>query len=55
MGLFSSTSELGKLQKQYANMMKEAHVLSQTDRMAGDRKIAESEEVLRKINVLKQR
>ena len=55
MGLFGGSSELEKLQKQYAKLMKEAHTLSQRDRAAGDRKVAESEEVLHKINALKQK
>lgn len=54
MGLFGWSTKLEKLQKQYAKLMEEAHTLSQRDRAAGDRKVAEAEEVLKTINSLKK-
>jgi hypothetical protein len=52
--LFKKKSELEILQKKYEKLMEETFVLSQKDRSAGDRKYAEAEEVLAKIETLKQ-
>ena len=43
-----------KLQARYQQLMKEAHQLSQRDRKAGDKKMAEAEEVMQKIEALQQ-
>ncbi|MCU0445515.1 MAG: Lacal_2735 family protein [Microscillaceae bacterium] len=52
-GLFKKKTEIEKLSEQYAQLMQEAHKLWQSNRAAGDRKVAEAEEVLKKIDVLK--
>ncbi len=52
-GLFKKKSEVDKLNDQYKKLMKEAHSLSQRDRKAGDQKMAEAEEILKKIEALK--
>lgn len=51
-GLFKSPSEKEKLQKQYKKLHEEAHRLSHSDRKAGDAKLAEAEEVAKKIEAL---
>lgn len=52
-GLFKKKSELDKLQDKYRKLLAEAHTLSQRDRRAGDEKMAEAEEVAKKIDELK--
>jgi hypothetical protein len=52
-GLFKKKSELDKLQDKYRKLMAEAHTLSQRDRRAGDEKMAEAEEVAKKIDAIK--
>ena len=52
-GLFKKKSEADKLQEEYAKLMKEAFVLSKSDRKQSDAKTAEAEEVLKKIEALK--
>lgn len=52
-GLFKKKSELDKLQDKYRKLLAEAHTLSQRDRRAGDEKMAEAEEVAKKIDALK--
>lgn len=52
-GLFKKKSELDKLQDKYRKLMAEAHTLSQRDRRAGDEKMAEAEEVAKKIDEIK--
>jgi hypothetical protein len=51
-GLFKKTSEKEKLQKEYAKLMAEAHKLSHSDRRKADEKVAEAEEVAKKIDAL---
>lgn len=48
--IFRKKSELEKLNDQYAKLMKEAHQLSTVDRKKSDQKVAESEEVMIRIN-----
>lgn len=52
-GLFKKKSEADKLQDEYAKLMKEAFVLSKSDRKKSDAKTAEAEEILKKIESLK--
>ncbi len=52
-GLFKKKSEAEKLQDEYAKLMKEAFVLSKSDRKKSDAKTAEAEEILKKIEALK--
>ena len=52
-GLFKKKSEADKLQEEYAKLMKEAFTLSKSDRKKSDAKTAEAEEVLKKIEALK--
>jgi len=52
-GLFKKKSELEKLQDKYRKLLAEAHSLSQRDRRAGDEKMAEADEVAKKIDKLK--
>ena len=53
-GLFKKKSEKEKLQAKYKKLMAESHKLSQTNRKAGDEKMAEANEVLEKIESLKE-
>jgi hypothetical protein len=52
-GLFKKESEIEKLNKKYAKLMQEAHTLWQTNRAAGDKKMAEAEEIGKQIEELK--
>jgi len=52
-GLFKKKSELEKLQEKYKKLLAESHSLSQRDRKAGDMKMAEAEEVAKKIDAIK--
>jgi uncharacterized protein Yka (UPF0111/DUF47 family) len=54
-GLFKKTSELDKLQKQYEKVMADWHKLSKTNRAESDKKFAEAEKVLAKIDALKEK
>jgi Family of unknown function (DUF6435) len=54
-GLFKKESEIEKLNKQYAKLMQEAHTLWQSNRAAGDKKMAEAEEIGKKIEELKMK
>lgn len=47
--LFKKKTELEKLDEQYANLMKEAHVLAASDRKASDKKVAEAQIVADRI------
>lgn len=49
---FKSKSEKQKLQEKYAKLMAEAHKLSQSNRAAGDAKLAEAQEVMTKLEAL---
>ena len=51
-GLFKKKSELEKLKAQYAKLQKEAFELSKSDRKLADQKIAQAEEVAKKIDGL---
>lgn len=51
-GLFKKKSEIEKLNEKYAQLMQEAHKLWQTSRSAGDKKVVEAEEILKKIEQL---
>jgi len=53
-GLFKKESEIEKLSKKYARLMKEAHQLWQTNRAAGDQKVAEAEEIAKQIEEIKK-
>ena len=48
-GLFKKTSEIDKLQKKYEKLMKEWHELSTTNRAESDKKFAEAQEIVKKI------
>lgn len=52
-GLFKKKSEKEKLQAVYAKMLSEAHQLSHNNRKAADAKLAEAEEVMKKIEAIK--
>ena len=54
LGLFKKKSEKEKLQGQYAKLMAEAHKLSTSNRKLSDEKVAEAEEVMKKIDALAQ-
>lgn len=52
-GLFKKTSEVEKLQKQYEKLMSDWHKLSATNRAESDKKYAEAQIILDKIETLK--
>jgi uncharacterized protein Yka (UPF0111/DUF47 family) len=54
-GLFKKKSEIDKLYDQYEKLTKQAHSLSHQDRTAGDAKLAEAEEVMKKIEALENK
>lgn len=51
-GLFKKTSELDKLQKQYEKLMADWHRLSTTNRAESDKKYAEAQKVLERIEAI---
>ncbi len=51
-GLFKSKSELEKLNEQYKKLLTEYHKLSTVDRKKADDKMAEAEEVAKKMDAL---
>jgi len=53
-GLFKKTTELDKLEKQYKKLLEEAFKLSTTNRSASDSKQLEAQEVLDKMELLKE-
>ena len=53
-GIFKKKSEIEILQKEYAKLMKEAFELSKINRSDSDKKYAEAEEVMKKIEVFKK-
>ena len=53
-GLFKKKSEKDKLYEQYQKLMKESHSLSTTNRKLSDQKAYEAEEVMKKIEALKE-
>ncbi|MBV7267721.1 Lacal_2735 family protein [Winogradskyella luteola] len=52
-GLFKKTSELDKLQKQYEKLMADWHKLSTTNRAESDKKYAEAQKILERIEAIK--
>jgi hypothetical protein len=48
-GLFKKKSEREKLQEAYQKLMKEAYTLSTSNRMESDKKYAEADEIMKKI------
>ncbi len=48
-GIFKQKTELEKLNKEYAKLMKEAQMLSSTDRRASDKKVAEAQDIADRI------
>jgi len=54
-GLFKKKSELDLLRDQYKKLQKESFELSKTNRSESDKKLAEAEEVYKKIEVLKNK
>ena len=53
-GLFKKKSQIEKLQDKYNKLMKEWHQLSNINRSESDKKYAEANAVLEKIDVLKK-
>ena len=53
--LFKGKSELEKLNEKYKKLLQEAHKLSTSNRTSSDQKTAEANEVLNKIEELKQK
>jgi uncharacterized protein Yka (UPF0111/DUF47 family) len=51
-GLFKKKSEKEKLQEVYSKLMSEAHQLSHTNRKLADAKLAEAEELIKRIEKL---
>ncbi|WP_299224389.1 Lacal_2735 family protein [uncultured Psychroserpens sp.] len=51
-GIFKKSSEVDKLQKKYEKLMKEWHALSTTNRAESDKKYAEAQRVLDRIEAL---
>ena len=52
-GLFKKKSELDQLREKYKKLQKESFDLSKSNRSAADKKLAEAEEVYKKIEELK--
>lgn len=52
-GLFKKTSEVDKLQKRYEKLMADWHKLSTTNRSESDKKYAEAQLIIEKIEKLK--
>ena len=48
-GIFKKSSEVEKLQKQYNKLMKEWHSLSSINRSESDKKYAQAQDILNKI------
>jgi hypothetical protein len=53
-GLFKKPSEIDKLQKQYKKLMADWHKLSSTNRGESDKKYAEAQIIMDKIEQLKE-
>ncbi len=53
-GLFKKKSEENKLQEKYNALMKEWHSLSSTNRAESDKKYAEAQEIMTKLEALQQ-
>ncbi len=54
-GLFKRKSEIDKLNEAYEKMLKEAHRLSTVDRTASDAKVAEANQILKRIEELEKK
>lgn len=54
-GLFKKKSEEDKLQEKYNSLMKDWHVLSSTNRSESDKKYAEAQEILTKLEALQKK
>ena len=52
-GLFKKKTEAEKLQDQYKKLLEESYKLSHRDRSASDKKAAEAEEILKKIESIR--
>ena len=52
-GFFKKKTEIEKLQEKYRALLSEAHKLSTVNRSASDAKVAEAEEILKKMDALK--
>ncbi len=52
--MFWKKSPKEKLQKQYESLMKEAFILSKSDRTAADSKTMEADEIMKKIEALSE-
>jgi hypothetical protein len=50
--LFKRKSKLEKLNRQYENLLKEAHRLSAVNRKASDEKVAEANRLVKEIELL---
>lgn len=53
-GLFKKKSEADKLQDKFNSLMKDWHLLSSTNRAESDRKYAEAQKVLIKLEALQK-
>ena len=53
-GLFKKKTEKDKLYEQYQKLTKEAHRLSTSNRKLSDQKVFEAEEVMKKLETLKE-
>lgn len=53
-GLFKKKSEVDKLQEKYNLLMKEWHTLSSTNRSESDKKYAEAQEIMTKLEALQK-
>ncbi len=51
-GLFKKKSEVDILQKEYKKLMKEAFELSKINRSESDKKYAQADDILKKIEIL---
>lgn len=51
-GLFKKKTEREKLAEQYKALMEESYKLSSTDRQASDAKMAEAEEIAKRMDAL---
>ena len=54
-GLFKKKSEIDILREQYKKLQEESFRLSKTNRSESDKKLAEAEDVYKKIEALKQK
>jgi hypothetical protein len=53
-GIFKKSSPIEKLIKEHQKIMKQAYLLSHTDRKASDAKMAKAEEILKQIENLRR-